>query len=193
MHRWDVLRPERSTGNNSSNLTPTQRIAPKWLYPRTFDFEIHISAWILDHISHVQRVLKPQFHMHYRLSTSSWFMHCMSSPLIVVQYLIHVHGFLSRVGKLMSIHVQIVWLTPAISIGVLEGQPHNGVFSYIEKLEKTISIKLHRYIYQEFFSFDFHRIFFISAWFSVKIRHRSQKLQVFVLIPQWGGEHSCGL
>ena len=151
MHRWDVLRPERSTGNNSSNLTPTQRIAPKWLYPRTFDFEIHISAWILDHISHVQRVLKPQFHMHYRLSTSSWFMHCMSSPLIVVQYLIHVHGFLSRVCKLMSIHVQIVWLTPAISIGVLEGQPHNGVFSYIEKLEKTISIKLHRYIYQEFF------------------------------------------
>ena len=116
MHRWDALRPERSTGNNSPSLTRTQRIAPKWLYPRTFDFEIHISAWILDHISHVQRVLKPQFHMHYRLSTSSWFMHCMSSPLIVVQYLIHVHGFLSRVGKLMSIHVQILWLTPSIKL-----------------------------------------------------------------------------
>jgi hypothetical protein len=186
MHRWDALRPERSTGNNSPSLTRTQRIAPKWLYPRTFDFEIHISAWILDHISHVQRVLKPQFHMHYRLSTSSWFMHCMSSPLIVVQYLIHVHGFLSRVGKLMSIYVQILWLTPSIklhrygkstTIKSIGGSATQWCFfSYIESLEKTLSIKLHRYIYQEVFSFDFHRILFISAWFSVKIRHRSQKL-----------------
>ena len=168
MHRWDVLRPERSTGNNSSNLTPTQRIAPKYLYPRTFDFEIHISAWILDHISHVQRVLKPQFHMHYRLSTSSWFMHCMSSPLIVVQYLIHVHGFLSRVGKLMSIHVQIVWLTPAIklhrygkstTIKSIGGSATQWCFFLYRKTRKNSFYKITKIHISRVFSFDFHRIF----------------------------------
>ena len=128
MHRWDALRPKRSTGNNSPSLTPTQQIAPEWLYPRTFDFETHISAWILDHISHVQRVLKPQFHMRYRLSTSSWFMPCVSSPLVVVQYLIDVHGFLSGVGKLMSIHVQIVWLTLQWNYIDTESPPHKSCF-----------------------------------------------------------------
>lgn len=88
-----------TAGMRSTNCPQMALAKNFWFWNPHF----RMDSW--SYLPYVQRVLKPQFHMHYRLSTSSWFMYSMSSPLIVVQYLIHVHGFLSRVGKLMSIHV----------------------------------------------------------------------------------------